>query len=351
MKHNKHYLFDFDDILIEPAVYTDIISRKEIDIIDKDFKTLPLMTAPMDTVIDKNNLKYFLQENIVPVLPRIKDVNENYYSTSHFLSYSMEQFTFVFLDNHINTTHKIYALIDVANGHMSKLYDIAKKAKKKYGDKLYLMVGNVAHPKAFLEYCEIGVDAVRIGIGNGNGCLTSYQTGIGYSMGSLIKQCYEIRPKKSKTKIIADGGFKKYSDIIKGLALGADYIMLGSILNKALESAGPTYKREILDTWVEIDQYSIEAKQMFNSDIPLVKSFRGMSTKEVQKDWGKKVLTTSEGVVKKQNVEYTLNGWTTNFKDYLRSAMSYTNSNNLEKFKGDVKCNFITQNSLKRFDK
>jgi hypothetical protein len=32
---------------------------------------------------------------------------------------------------------------------------------------------------------------------------------------------------------IADGGFKKYSDIIKSLCLGSDYVMLGSILSKS----------------------------------------------------------------------------------------------------------------------
>jgi GMP reductase len=47
------------------------------------------------------------------------------------------------------------------------------------------------------------------------------------------------------SKIVADGGFREYSDIIKALALGADYVMLGSILNKCLESSGDTYWKGI----------------------------------------------------------------------------------------------------------
>ena len=50
-------------------------------------------------------------------------------------------------------------------------------------------------------------------------------------------------------------------------------------------------------------------------------------------------------------VEYTLEGWTKNFKDYLRSAMSYTGTQNLEEFRRYRKFNLISMNSFKRFDK
>jgi GMP reductase len=160
-------------------------------------------------------------------------------------------------------------------------------------------------------------------------------------------------PIEEKTKIVADGGFQKYSDVIKALALGADYVMLGSIFNKALESAGETQKmiHHQMGGWETIDQYSDEAKQMLESDIPLKKVFRGMSTKEVQRDWGKEKLTTSEGVVREHRVEYTLGQWVENFEDYLKSAMSYTDKKTLPEFIGKVQYNFISGNSLKRFSK
>ena len=343
-------LFDFDDLLIEPAIISKINSRKEVNC-RNIWGNLPLLTAPMDTVVSQNNFHIFKNNGIMPVLPRVNNPHKDWVDVDIFLSYSLQDFENVFLKSkkYAPDGKRFLALIDVANGHMENLYDLAKTAKKMYGYSMCLMVGNVANPKTFMEYCKIGVDMVRIGIGNGNGCLTTVQTGVGYPMASLIEECDDIRKHNSqfRTEIVADGGFKKYSDIIKGLALGADYIMLGSILNKSLESAGETTdeKGEI------ISQLSDHAKKMFHAELPLYKNFRGMSTKEVQMSWGKDELTTSEGIVKKQRVEYTVEGWVKNFEDYLKSAMSYTGKKELHHFIGGVNLNFITQNSFRRFDK
>ena len=348
-------LFDFDDILIQPEVISPIRSRSEVEPRYLENR-LPLMTAPMDTVINEKNKDYFIKEGFIPILPRIFKPDLDYVSTNTFLSYSMTDFERIFMVNtpQIMSPVPIMALIDVANGHMSDLLLLTKEAKKKYGNDLTLMVGNVANPDTFMEYCRTNVDYVRIGIGNGNGCLTTVQTGIGYPMASLIRECYDYRKMNSwasGTKIVADGGFKKYADIIKALALGADYVMLGSVLNKALESCGETTQTDEFGAHFQVDQYSKHAMDCFNVDIPLYKVFRGMSTKEVQKDWGKKDLTTSEGVVRQHRVEYTLSGWVKNFESYLKSTMSYTARKNLSDFIGKVKCNFITQNAYNRFNK
>lgn len=204
-------------------------------------------------------------------------------------------------------------------------------------------------------------------IGNENfivhNCLTTVQTGIGYPMASLIENCKKIKRDLEierkiynmpplNTKIVADGGFKKYSDIIKALALGADYVMLGSIFNKALESSGETIRHiSELNMGQIVNQYSQEARDLFESEVTLRKVFRGMSTKDVQKKWGKDDLVTSEGVVRSHKVEYTLGGWCKNFEDYMRSAMSYTGKKELHEFIGGVQYEMITQNAFKRFDK
>lgn len=347
-------LYDFDDILIQPAFLSPISSRKEVNpFLPNGY--LPLMTAPMDTVISEENCTIFKQNQILPVLPRIPNPSFDYINYDMFLSYSLEDFEKIFFINkpshHVDK--KANVLIDVANGHMEHLFKMAKKAKEIYGASINLMVGNIANPESYYEYAKIGVDSVRIGIGNGGGCLTTVQTGVGYPMASLINECHRIKVENGfGTLIVADGGFKKYADIIKALGCGADFVMLGSILNKALESSGETTKViDALGNHEVVNQFSSETQKMFKADVPLYKTFRGMSTKEVQKAWGKEDLTTSEGIIKRQKVEYTLDGWVKNFEAYLRSAMSYTGKKQLRDFIGGVVFNHITPNAFRRFDK
>lgn len=179
-------------------------------------------------------------------------------------------------------------------------------------------------------------------------CTTSANVSIHYPMASLISECYEISKEfENPTKIVADGGFRNYSDIIKALALGAHFVMLGSILNKCLESCSDTYEIEN-DILVKVVGDPIIK---FNSKVDLYKYYRGMSTKEVQKTWNRKELKTGEGISKYNKVEYTIDGWCENFIDYLKSAMSYSNSKNLSEFIGKAKWVYISQNSFKRFNK
>jgi IMP dehydrogenase/GMP reductase len=343
--------FDFDDILIQPAEISQIESRKQVNVFYND-NYLPLFAAPMDTVIDDNNYHIFQSAGINVVRPRKAPTSEvNLESDfNNFISFGKDEFKKIFLDNgRVEVCEKYYVLIDIANGHMQSLLDMTQEAKSLYGNDMVLMVGNIANPETYRIFSDAGADLIRISIGSGAGCLTSVQTGVGYPMASLVHECYQISCElASPAKIVADGGFKSYADIIKALALGADYVMLGSILNKALESAGDTY---LANSGESINQYSRETTDLFNYGTKMFKKFRGMSTKEAQKAMGKTELKTSEGVSRMQPVEYTLEGWVENFKSYLSSAMSYSNAATLQEFIGNAKWNMVTSNSLNRFKK
>lgn len=358
--------FDFNDLLIVPEKITKINSRYN-DILLPE--RLPLMTAPMDTVVNMKNAHLFNEQNIHVILPRteiknwadylkiIKEVNNKNY----FISLSLNMFEE--LPNLISHNKKkvIYnphtklilpkpkrILLDIANGHVEKIIDVCKKIKE-IDETIEIMVGSIANPETYGWYAKSGVvDYVRCGIGAGNGCLTTKNASIGYPMASLIYECKIIKNSlKNGGKlpaIVADGGMKDYSDIIKVLGLGADYVLLGSILNKAIESAGDNY-------YMGFKIKPKFAKYLFKKGFKVKKHFRGMSTKEAQKAMGKTILKTSEGIVRYRLVEYTLNGWVENFNHYLRNAMSYTNSKTIDDFIGNVEFCKITEYAYKRFDK
>jgi len=344
--------FDFNDILIEPEVTTFISSRSTINPMylnnNPEFiMHLPIIAAPMDTVVSAKNYDLFNNANINVCLPRNEKVRKlDLLLTAGrmvFHSYSLTEVEQQFIKG--TTQPPKYILIDIANGHMQPMMDAVQLLKQRYGNAIRIMAGNVAHPDAYKKLSLAGADFVRVGIGNGAGCLTTENTGIGYPMASLVRECYEVSCTiNDAAKIVADGGMKSYSDIIKALALGADYVMLGSILNKTIESCGDNYLYGI-----KISQDL--AEKLFKNKWPIMKKFRGMSTKEVQKKWGKEKLTTSEGVVRFRKVEYTLKQWTDNFTDYLKSAMSYTNATSLDEFIGKVKYNLITTNAYERYHK
>jgi GMP reductase len=138
---------DFDDLLIQPVVTTNIKSRTEVNPFDEN-GMLPLITAPMDTVVDEANATLFYDSKINVCLPRgEKRVNKHM-----FQSYSLEQFKREFYEKSqtLNDSETpIYVLIDTANGHIEELIDVVKFSKEFYGDKMALMVGNVANPETY----------------------------------------------------------------------------------------------------------------------------------------------------------------------------------------------------------
>lgn len=349
--------FDFNDITIIPVTTSPISSRKECNPYTIN-SFLPLYVSPMSSVIDERNANLFEKNKIKPVLPRTVDLKTRLAHTrTNYSAFGLEEIVKLFVNGHVQTETQ-YILIDIANGHMQRLLDIIRQIKTKHGEQIHIMAGNVANPETYKTLSEAGCDAVRVGIGGGNSCSTSANVAIHYPYGSLIVACRELKEKHNlTTEIIADGGMKWFSDIIKALALGADSVMLGSILNKALESAGTTSviswdgDDETYKVGSQINQFDPQVAHDFKHGLSLIKEYYGMSTKRAQKEMGKTDLKTSEGIIKTQPVEYTIAQWTENFHDYLVSTMSYCGACTLSEFIGKVNYCQITENAYKRFHK
>jgi hypothetical protein len=173
--------YDFNDILIKPATLSEIESRKnDINPFYNGF--LPLITAPMDTVIDKKNIELFNILGVITCTPRGET------NTIGFESYSLGEIEDLYFNKQLKNNGKY--LIDIANGHMEALVIVTRMIKEKYPT-LTLMVGNVANPMTYVELSNAGADYVRVGIGNGGGCSTTVHTGVGFPMASLISECYK----------------------------------------------------------------------------------------------------------------------------------------------------------------
>lgn len=309
-------LYSYNDIMVQPSIISNINSRSECNPYKDSY--LPIFTAPMSTVVDLENILVFNRNHIIPILPRNIDIGIRLInSLVYWSAFSLQEFEKYFcikLDNQYNV------LIDIANGHMYKLYKLVEKAKS-LNPQLKIMVGNIANPDTYIACNNAGVDFVRVGIGAGNGCITSSNTAIHYPMASLVYKCWKIKEQlQGTTKIIADGGIRNYSDVIKALALGADYVMIGSLFAQCKESAGE------------------KTNGMVN--------FYGMASKEGQCDLNGNKTKTAEGIVKQLPVKYTLRQWSTNMADYLKSAMSYCNIRDIQDFNPyNVACSVISSNT------
>jgi hypothetical protein len=259
---NKNYIkYSYNDVSIIPSEITKIRHRKECNVSYED-SMLPLFAAPMSNVVSIYNCIDYSKNGINFIIPRSEDINKRIQilNSGHWAAFSLNEFDAYFVQNAIKSYGNsiirgdyIHVLIDIANGHMSCIYEKIKEAKKK-NEKLIIMVGNIANPETYKECYLSGVDYIRLGIGSGMGCITSTQTSIHFPMASLISETYEIKKELEKhpfsdekgrkiekfPKIVADGGIRGYGDIIKALALGADYVMCGSIFCKSIESSANT---------------------------------------------------------------------------------------------------------------
>ena len=358
-------LYSLQDITLIPATVSEISSRSQCNPHADDFGMLPLFVAPMSSVIDDKNWRIFHDHKINTIIPRNIDI-ETRLKLSHnqltFVAFSLDEFETHFCKE---ISYKAHVLIDVANGHMKKLIDLCKKAKELNGDNVIIMAGNVANPQTYVEYALAGIDYCRMSIGSGSQCTTA-NTGIFYPMGSLLIETNKHKesiklwynhpdcPYKSIPKIVADGGFNTFGDIIKALALGADYVMCGKIFAKSVEGCGK------IKTQIKPMNYDILKDGPFNewirtqdiSRIKLLECYReyyGMSTKRAQLEFGKEGTKTEEGIQSYIKIEYYLSDWVCRFIDYLCSAMSYTNSFNLSDFIGEVKYQILSPTAIRTF--
>ena len=339
-----------DNYEIVPAVVTKIRHRSEcIPYYDAFYSDeqggwclsgayLPIIVAPMASVINDQNYLKFDEQGLMTVMPRTIPLSKRIELLDKllFVAFGMDEFK-AFIAEHDSVPEDTKICLDLAVGNMQEVLDVCKQAKEKFGKNLILMTGNIANPDTYFEYANAGIDYVRCGIGGGSVCSTSYLSGVHYSADHLLnelvkrKKIISLNPDewKSIPKIVMDGGINSIRQIIIALAMGADYVMCGQIFASCEEACGKVVT-------LADGRY---------------REYYGMSTERAQKEMGNVKIKNSEGVEKLVPIKYNLKDWVNKFVSVISSTMSYCDKTMLTDFVGNVTVKFSSPNEYKSYEK
>lgn len=330
--------YSYDDIFLRPKFST-VKSRLDADISSKlnsiSLK-VPIIASPMDTVIDASNMMKFYENGVMAPLHRFYD-KETYVARylSVFNNFSTEKFNKTFPQlqfpivigtsdeellkiDEINVAmltkyselESFHVLIDVANGHNIAVGNMIKKLQANFSQSCIITAGNVATADGYKYLNDLGVNAVRVGIGSGQICTTRLQTGIGIPVLQSIFDINNVRQKyKTSAAIIADGGIRYPGDVCKAIAAGADAVMVGRLFGQTSDAPGKSFLQNGI----------------------LSKEYRGMASAAAQGSL--KEGTCAEGVSTTIPVVGTIKSVVDDVCGGLRSSFSYLNARNISQYR------------------
>lgn len=255
----------YDDVLLIPS-YNHYESRRVVDTSMKDRSGklqlgLPVLTSNMDTVTEHDMANFIAAHGGVGVLHRFMSVDRNVeeYRLSPaqtFVSVGTSEEEFKRAEA-LRDAGASYFCIDVAHAHAKYVGRTLKMLRDMLPDAC-IMAGNVATYAGGDYLASCGADILKVGIGAGSVCSTRIKTGFGVPMLTAIQECARV-----DRSIVADGGIRNPGDVVKALAFGADFVMLGGMLAGTRPTPGPVLTKE---------------------DGTRVKVYRGMASREVQED-------------------------------------------------------------------
>ena len=108
---------------------------------------------------------------------------------------------------------------------------------------LPVIVGGCASYATALHLMRTGAAGVLVGVGPGAACTTRGVLGIGVPMATALADAAGARIRHLEetgryVQVIADGGMRTGGDVAKAIACGADAVMIGSPLARAVEAPG-----------------------------------------------------------------------------------------------------------------
>jgi len=330
----------YDDVLLIPQ-HSDISSRSEIDIgnvlEDPEYELgLPIFSSPMDTVTWINMAIAIERWGGLGVLHRYCSIQEQVDAYEKCASSNAYPACAVGVSG--DYLERIAALravgcmcfcVDVAHGHHENVAKTIRDIKSRYSNHVHVMAGNVATAEGYWFLSEAGADSIRVGIGGGSICSTRIKTGHGVpTLQSLLDIANSEQNYLSNIKpalIIADGGIKTSGDIVKAIAAGADFVMLGSLLAGTDEAPG----------------HKVE------TGAGVMKEYRGMASAEAQNAW-RGYVGSDEGIATLVPYKGSVTAVLKSLAQGIRSGFSYSGARTMPEFKSKAK--FIQQTAAGQFE-
>jgi len=322
---NAKTALTYDDIQLVPA-YSEIESRAKIDLstqLTTNYSIrVPLIASPMDTVCDGFMAVAMAKlggigciHRFMPIEPQAhevvstsRQVRLNSTWTQHIMAAVGANGDYLERAQELTKKGANVILIDVAHGHHKFVKDAIENLKKHLPSHVDIIAGNVATTQGAIDLESWGADAIRVGIGGGSLCTTRIKTGFGVPNVTSLHDCSLV----VDVPIIACGGIRTSGDIAKALAVGAQSVILGSLLAGTKEAPGAMVKLN-----------------------GLYKRYRGaasLETKTVHGQAKRNVEGESTLVPFKGGVKFVVE----DLMDGLRSALSYAGADSLQTFKPEV---------------
>jgi len=313
----------YDDVLLVPQ-YSDIRSRSEIylqsELSDNMILDIPIISSPMDTVTEVGMTQAMSKYGGMGIIHRYNTIQEQVAMVRECASDSgCKVGAAVGINGDCFERAKALwdagadlICIDVAHGHHVLMKEALVKLRKYLPSGFHIMAGNVATLEGFNDLADWGADSIRCNIGGGSICTTRIQTGHGVPG---LETIFECAKSDRDAKIIADGGIKTAGDIVKALAAGADFVMLGSLLAGTDETPGDTF---------------------MGPHNKLKKVYRGMASSAAQEAWRGKV-SSQEGISSSVPYKGSVQGVIKQLENGIRSGLSYSGSRTIKNLQAKAK--------------
>lgn len=318
----------FDDVLLVPA-YNHHESRRLVETSVTDRMgiltlELPVISSNMDTITESKMANFMASKGGMGALHRFMSIEEN---IAEFKRCDGKVFVSVGCNEAeleraqaLQDVGAEYFCIDVAHAHAKYVGTMLKKLRAVLRNGC-IMAGNVATYAGADYLASCGADIIKAGIGGGSVCSTRIKTGFGVPMLTCIQDCA-----RCDRSIVADGGLRTPGDMVKALAFGADFIMIGGMLAGTEPTPGDVITKD-------------------NGD--RIKQYRGMASREAQQDFmgGMHEWKTAEGVATEVDYRDNQDAIMADIIGGIRSGLTYAGAETVKELQRKLDYMVVSQAS------